>query len=75
MAPARGVTALATACLTDLCHTVWAAQREGREAELLSREELASLEAVGWDLGWVSERVGKAGGWLRGVSGDYYSQS
>ncbi|KAK4100875.1 hypothetical protein N658DRAFT_524414 [Parathielavia hyrcaniae] len=61
-----GLTALAHACLTDLCHTVWAAQREGRENDVLSMAEMRALEGVGWDLGWVGWRIEVAGGWLRG---------
>jgi hypothetical protein len=64
---AHGATALAHACLTDLCHTVWRAQREGREEAVLSRAELQALERVGWDLGWVGEHIRRAGGWLAGV--------
>ncbi|KAK3292338.1 uncharacterized protein B0H64DRAFT_467119 [Chaetomium fimeti] len=60
----RGATALAHACLTELCGRVWAAQREGREGEVLSAEELRVLEGVGWDLRWVEGRIGRAGGWL-----------
>ncbi|KAK4043346.1 hypothetical protein C8A01DRAFT_32473 [Parachaetomium inaequale] len=36
----RGATALAHACLIDLCQFVWAAQREGREGEVLSWAEI-----------------------------------
>lgn len=60
----HGTTALAQACLIDLCQTVWTAQREGTEAVVLSAQELRSLECVGWNLGWVAERIRQAGSWL-----------
>ncbi|KAL2177248.1 uncharacterized protein P884DRAFT_26579 [Thermothelomyces heterothallicus CBS 202.75] len=60
----HGATALAHACLIDLCQTVWTAQREGTEAAVLSAEELRSLERVGWNLGWVAGRIRQAGAWL-----------
>ncbi|KAK4126292.1 hypothetical protein N657DRAFT_301102 [Parathielavia appendiculata] len=60
-----GITALAHACLTDLCHTVWSAQREGRENDVLSGSEMRTLEGVGWDLGWAGWRIRLAGCWLR----------
>jgi hypothetical protein len=70
MAPtAHGLTALAHACLIDLTQTIWTAQREGRENQVLSAEEMWSLEEVGWDLGWVSRRIEVAGRWLRNGGG------
>ncbi|KAL2120456.1 hypothetical protein VTJ04DRAFT_4483 [Mycothermus thermophilus] len=60
-----GATALAHACLTDLCQTIWQAQREGTEGYVLTEEELWSLERVGWDLKWVAPRIELAGRWLR----------
>ncbi|KAK4244280.1 hypothetical protein C7999DRAFT_35364 [Corynascus novoguineensis] len=60
----HGATALAHACLIDLCQTVWTAQREGREAAVLSAEELRTLEGLGWDLGWVAARIRRAGEFL-----------
>ncbi|KAK4236366.1 hypothetical protein C8A03DRAFT_16976 [Achaetomium macrosporum] len=65
----RGVTALAHACLTDLAHYVWRAQREGREYEMLSAAELVELERVGWDLKWVAGCIAAAGRWLCSCQG------
>lgn len=65
LSPARpGATALAHACLTDLCNTVWTAQREGREHECLGADELASLQAVHWDLGWAKHALDRAAAWM-----------
>lgn len=66
MAPAHGVTALSSACLTDLCNYVWAAQREGREQNLLSQAEMISLQTVNWDLSWAKNAIDRATAWMTG---------
>lgn len=64
MSPAHGVTALAHATLSDLCHVIWAAQRDGNADRVLSAEEMESLEGVGWDISWAGRAGERAGGWF-----------
>ncbi len=66
MTPAHGVTALANACLTELCNYVWAAQRDGREQSSLSQVELISLQTVNWDLTWAKNAMDRATAWMGG---------
>jgi len=66
MSPAHGVTALTHACMMDLCSYVWGAQRDGREYESLSSAELASLQAVNWNLSWAQNAMDRATAWMGG---------
>ena len=66
MSPAHGVTALAHACLLDLCNHVWAAQREGSEHASLSAAELISLQTLNWDLSWAKIAIDQATAWMNG---------
>ncbi|KAH8889734.1 hypothetical protein GQ53DRAFT_190563 [Thozetella sp. PMI_491] len=62
----HGVTALANACLSELCNYVWSAQREGREQTSLSQVELISLQMVNWDLTWAKHAIDRATAWMDG---------
>ncbi|KAK4193901.1 hypothetical protein QBC35DRAFT_9241 [Podospora australis] len=63
------VTAQTHACLVDICNSVWTAQREGKEHDLLSPAELASLQAINFDLSWASNAADRAAAWMGGGSG------
>lgn len=62
----HGATALAQACLMELCGHVWAAQRDGTEDTALSAAEVASLQMMHWDLGFARSALDRATAWLGG---------
>lgn len=52
-------------CLKDLCGYVWNAQRDRAEQTRLSAGEMASFQALGWDLGFARAAIDRALRWVR----------
>jgi hypothetical protein len=64
-----GIHAPAHATLQGLCQYVWTAQWERKEDERLSAAEMASFQAVNWDLGFAKTASERAASFLSGGFG------
>ncbi|OIW32494.1 hypothetical protein CONLIGDRAFT_271726 [Coniochaeta ligniaria NRRL 30616] len=61
----RALTLAVHDVLREMCGYVWAAQRDRAEEARLSRAEMESFAALGWDLGFARGSIDRAIRWAR----------